>query len=204
MRKNILLILFAVHASLLGTHGNNSVEHPNIQFDRDQKPVCSFAPAFVTLSWAFGSGLLEFTGISAGVVGLGQLISLKLKQNKKDTSNDSGKYKLNFGTPDPNQDDDKKDKTKIFEKNAKHMFRKNAENHISDTPANRKLLIDLTSDVTNFLGNDKYGNKWFAKILSDGKQLWASVRDNEIRNGGINSIIKYFNPETGLQALGKK
>lgn len=202
MRKNILLILFAIHASLLGTRGTTCKDQTYFSTE-NQKPICSFAPAFVTLSWAFGSGLLEFTGLSAGIAGLGQLISFKLKQNKE-SRNDIGKYELNFGTPDPNQDDDKKDKTKIFEKNAKHMFRKNAENHISDTPANRKLLIDLTSDVTNFLGNDKYGNKWFAKILSDGKQLWASVRDNEIRNGGINSIIKYFNPETGLQALGKK
>jgi hypothetical protein len=166
-------------------------------------PACHFAP-FIALSWTFGPGLLEFTSLSSGLVGLGQLINFKLKQGTENSSSDSGKYELAIGAPDPNQDDDKKDKTKIFEKNAKHIFR-NAPNHLSDTPANRKLLIDLTSNENNFLGIDQHGTKWFGQILSDGRQVWATVRDNYVRNGGINTTIKTFDPKTGLsQPLRKR
>jgi len=103
----------------------------------------------------------------------------------------------------PRDDDkDKKSEVKICEKSAKHMFR-NDEGHLLDTPANRELLIEMVSNKENFLGVDKWGNEWYAKILADGKQVWAWVRNNMIRNGGLNDSPIIFNNETGLCRTGK-
>lgn len=107
---------------------------------------------------------------------------------------------------DPDKDKDKKKDSgkeappiSIHEKdgNDKHIFRDKA-GHVQDTPENRKLLKDLVSDQQNFLGLDKYGTSWYAKNLPDGTQIWATVRNNNIRNGGINNAPIVFNANTGL------
>lgn len=85
----------------------------------------------------------------------------------------------------------------IFETNAKHIFR-NALGHLPDTPEARKMLMELVSNQQNYLGVDAYGNHWFAKMLCDGQQIWASVRGNLIRNGGLNTAPRIFNTTTGL------
>jgi len=50
--------------------------------------------------------------------------------------------------------------------------------------------------MQNFLGLDRHGTEWYAKILSNGKQLWAVVR-----NGGINDVPRSFNSQAGLSRL---
>jgi len=75
--------------------------------------------------------------------------------------------------------------------------------HVEKTPENIKLVKDVANDPECYLGPDKRGHHWYAKILEDGKQVWAKIRDNEIISWGINKPdnIKYYNPETGLAAL---
>ncbi len=85
----------------------------------------------------------------------------------------------------------------ISKDDAPHMFG-NRPGHLIDTPANRKLLIELGSNKNNFLGLDKHGNEWYGKIIADGRQLWASMRNQVIRNGGINNPPRIFHPDTGL------
>ncbi len=86
---------------------------------------------------------------------------------------------------------------RIFERNAKHIFR-DAPGHLPDTPINRDLLNSTLSEGKNFLGRDRFGNDWFARTLSDGRQVWTSSRDGLIRNGGVNETPKVFHPNTGL------
>ncbi len=116
-------------------------------------------------------------------------------------SNDAQKLKKSAPWKDAIKDTiETKSVTKIFENNAKHIFR-NAEGHLPDTLANRQLLVDLTSDFKNFLGSDKYGTEWFARLTKDGKQIWAGVRKGSIRYGGMNETPKIFNSGTGLSRL---
>jgi len=126
--------------------------------------------------------------------------------NQKDQKNG-----MSGGAPQPNQDPEKdKDKNeghqiKINDKHGqdKHIFR-NENGHLPDTPENRKLLIDTASNTKNRLGVDQNGTEWFGKTLDNGKQVWATVRNNLIRNGGVNDTPKIFNPKTGLcKTIGK-
>jgi RHS repeat-associated protein len=87
-------------------------------------------------------------------------------------------------------------------------FRANALNHIFDetqqltnTPQSRQLLLDVASNVENFLGKDKHGNEWFGKILESGKQLWAQKRGNEVINGGLNDEVVNFVENEGLKLV---
>lgn len=103
---------------------------------------------------------------------------------------------------DPEKDRQKKQDSKIefLESNIHHILN-DRPGHLPDTPGNRKLLIDLVSDTGNFLGPDQHGTLWYGKTLRNGKQLWASVRDNLIRNGGLNETPNTYNNITGLCRL---
>ena len=94
-------------------------------------------------------------------------------------------------------------KAKLSSDDIPHIFR-NKEGHLSDTAENRKLLIDMASDKSNFLGIDKYRTRWFGKILSNGKQIWATLRGNLITNGGLNDAPRTFNNQTGLSRMYRK
>ena len=94
-------------------------------------------------------------------------------------------------------------KKTVDDASADHMFR-DADGHMKeDTPENRKKLEDVANDKDNFLGTDQYGNDWYAKNNPDGSQTWVEVRGNKIRNGGINSTPRPWNPSTGLSGLNK-
>ena len=119
--------------------------------------------------------------------------------------------KNNLGGPGSSQDPDKdkngknksyQDEIKINDKNGqdKHIFR-NKEGHITDTPENRELLINVVKDSKNYLGTDKHGTNWYSKTLETGKQVWVTERNNLIRDGGINNSPKQFNINTGLCKL---
>lgn len=110
--------------------------------------------------------------------------------------------------PNPPENDDDKDKEyftnqqkiKISRDDIPHIF-ENRPGHLPDSLENRQLLVDLVLDENNFIGLDKYGTKWYAQITTQGKQLWAVVRNGLIRNGGINNIPRNFNGKTGLSRL---
>lgn len=78
----------------------------------------------------------------------------------------------------------------------KHIF-SGKEGHLEDTPANRKLLIDLANDKNKFIGTDKYGNSWNAEIRSDGKQNWVRYQNGIINEGGQNPVPRQWDKETG-------
>ncbi len=79
----------------------------------------------------------------------------------------------------------------------KHIFR-DAEGHLPDTPANRQKIIDVTSNLDNYLGKDARGNDWYAIISEDGTQTWVRVRNGVIDNAGVNDVPRTWDSETGL------
>jgi len=83
---------------------------------------------------------------------------------------------------------------KIFEKNVPHIFRDEPGHLPIDTPENRQLLESTASDMKNFIRKNQFGNSIFAKIRSNGQEVWVEVRDGYIRNGGINEIPRYLIP----------
>ncbi len=78
----------------------------------------------------------------------------------------------------------------------KRIFR-NAPGHLSDTPANRNLLIDVASNPANRVGVDRFGNVWSTLTRADGTQVWVSTRNGVIQNGGLNRVPQSFPTITG-------
>lgn len=100
------------------------------------------------------------------------------------------------GDPNEPPDDDPKGevedrKPEIDEKSSRHIFRAK-EGHLPDTPENRELLVRTAGDKGNYLGRDIHGNRIFARLTADGKQVWVEVRNGMIRNGGLNQIPREF------------
>lgn len=67
-----------------------------------------------------------------------------------------------------------------------------------DTPENRALFESVANDPSCYLGTDEYGNVWYARMQSDGSQIWVRARGTVIIDAGINSTPKTYNPQTGL------
>ena len=68
-----------------------------------------------------------------------------------------------------------------------------------NTSENQQLLDELVATQENLLGTVE-GNKWYARVLPDGRQLWAVVRNGTIKYGGMRDHPKTFNPRTGLSS----
>jgi hypothetical protein len=82
-------------------------------------------------------------------------------------------------------------KVEFFGNNLKHIFR-NDLGHLPDTPANRQLLAETASNPQNYLGKNKFVNKWYAKNLDNGSQSWTQILDGQIQNGGLNQMPRNF------------
>lgn len=85
----------------------------------------------------------------------------------------------------------------------KHIFR-DKEGHVKDTPDNRNLITETCNNESNYLGTDARGNRWYAQILPDGRQIWVTTRDGIIQNCGINDAPRSWDEETGLSQPRKK
>ena len=79
----------------------------------------------------------------------------------------------------------------------KHILR-SSEGHLVDNANNRKKLEKLTEDEKNYLGTDSQGKRWYAKQTAEG-QLWASVYNGIISDGGINKKPISYIPGRGLK-----
>ena len=73
-----------------------------------------------------------------------------------------------------------------------------AEGHLEDSPENRQLLQDLANDMKHHAGKDIHGKDWHYKELEDGSQLWVSVRNGVIQDGGLNRPPRFWDEMTGL------
>lgn len=108
-------------------------------------------------------------------------------------------YKGTYGDDPNNIPDELKGKIKLPESDSqiKHIFR-NAKGHLEDTPENRKLLLDLANNTEYHAGKDSRGNEWHFKNLDDGSQIWVSIRNGVIQNGGINNPPHSWDDRSGL------
>ncbi|HVB73849.1 MAG TPA: hypothetical protein VNE38_09860 [Ktedonobacteraceae bacterium] len=71
-----------------------------------------------------------------------------------------------------------------------------------DTPENHQRLETLITEQQNYLGKDSWGNDWYARLLPDGKQLWACVRSGMVQYGGMRNTPKSFDPRVGFSSPG--
>lgn len=108
-------------------------------------------------------------------------------------------YKGTYGDNPDNIPDALKGRNKLPENDSqlKHIFRK-SRGHLEDSPGNRKALLELANDMKCHVGKDIRGNDWHVKELGDGSQLWVSVRDGIIQDGGLNRPPRPWDEMTGL------
>ena len=154
--------------------------------------IAKFAPAIKAITYA---GIAAF--FSKKIIG-----SFKKDEKKESHSRFSSERGSSSPMPDPEDPDDDSCNEKEFdEKSVNHIFR-DAKGHFKkDCKENRKIILDTVNNRKNFLGKDKYGSEWYSSILDTGKQVWAQVRSNKIRNAGINDVPRKFNSVTGFSNL---
>jgi hypothetical protein len=69
---------------------------------------------------------------------------------------------------------------------------------LPDTLENRQLVYDLIMHQENFLEKGPWGEEFYARLLPDGRQLWAEVYGGELRCAGIRRTPVVFDSRTGL------
>ena len=186
-----------------------SLEYPHTFFITKSQILVHNLACSLGLGLAFGSGMISVESIvvAASFLGIGlySLFGKKHKPKTHITYNPNNKKNSTNKKPDDDDEKDKEEdknkkekKIKIPDQAARHIFRDKAGHLINDTIKNRTLLLDLVADTKNFIGKCSRGNNWYSKILPNGKQLWARVRENFIRNGGLNDTPKKFHPKSGL------
>ena len=67
-----------------------------------------------------------------------------------------------------------------------HIFRPRPSGTLADTPANRELLTKVASDPDTHVGTDIHGNRWHYNFDRKGNQIWVTVKNGVIQNGGLN------------------
>lgn len=76
-----------------------------------------------------------------------------------------------------------------------HIFGKR-KGHLEDSPENQKLVRDVANDRNNYKGKDSHGNHWYAKVQSDGSQVWVKTHGGKVSNAGKNDKPRRWNSET--------
>lgn len=67
-----------------------------------------------------------------------------------------------------------------------HIFR-DEEGHLQeDTPAHRQYILGAVASSENRVAINNYGTEIYLKVMPDGRQAWAYVRNGIIENGGCN------------------
>ncbi len=66
-----------------------------------------------------------------------------------------------------------------------HIFRKGEGHFSKDTPSNRQYILAAVSSPKNRVPEVK-NRELYLKIMPDERQAWAVVRNNVVRNGGVN------------------
>jgi hypothetical protein len=69
---------------------------------------------------------------------------------------------------------------------------------LPDTPENQWLVSDLIKHQENCLGKGPFGEEWYARLLPDGRQLWAEVYGGELQCAGMRRTPVPFDATTGL------
>ena len=69
---------------------------------------------------------------------------------------------------------------------------------LPDTPENQMLVHDLITHNENFLGIGPWEEECYARLLSDGRQLWAELYHGKLSCAGIRQTPVRFDPRTRL------
>lgn len=78
-----------------------------------------------------------------------------------------------------------------------HIFR-DRPGHLSDTPENRTLILNVANHPENYMGTDQFENKWFSQIQEDGSQIWVRTYEKVITNAGKNDPPRLWDSDTGF------
>lgn len=75
-----------------------------------------------------------------------------------------------------------------------HIFRKESGHFDKDTPDNREYILAAVADPANKVGENKFGQELYCKMMPDGYRAWAHVKKGFITNGGFDSAWKKWEP----------